>query len=114
MEGFRKNVFIFLVVTFALAAFACQGMTPKQKAAGVMLTYNKAYDDYLVRVQDPGLTEEQKEILARQKAILGQLYPKIKLYVEYAETGKLPYRGIEAEINNLIFELEKLVLKDIE
>jgi hypothetical protein len=102
------------MVALALAFMSCQGMQPKQQAAAIMLSYNKAYDDYQLRAADPNLTEDQKVILRRQKEILVQLYPKIKLYNSYAETGATPYQGIDVEINNLLFELEKLFLNQIE
>jgi hypothetical protein len=101
---------MILAFWIAVSLIGCASMQPKQKAAAMMLSYNKAYDDYQIRVTDPNLTAEQKEILQKQKVILTELYPKIKLYAEYVEGGKVPYRGIEAEINNLLFELEKLVL----
>ena len=105
----QKLIFIGLVLlAFMLAG--CSGMQPKQKAAAIMNSYNKAYDDYQMRVDDPNLTPEQKDILKTQKQILTELYPKIKIYNKYVETGQIPTREIEAEINELLFKLEKLVL----
>ena len=106
----KFKILILAMVAAMFLIAACASMQPKQNAAAMMSAYNKVYDDYQMRVKDPSLTPEQKDILAQQKIILTELYPKIKLYNEYAETGKLPYRGLEAEINNLLFRLEKLVL----
>jgi len=109
----KLSIFLLLILAMVLVV-GCQGMTPKQNVSAMMSTYNKVYDDYQFRVKDPGLTEIQKDNLRNVKTLLTEVYPKIKLYDKYVETGELPYPGIEAEINNLIFRLEKLLLKQIE
>jgi hypothetical protein len=99
------------MVTLAFAFMSCQGMTPKQNVSALMQTYNKSYDDYMVRVKQPGLNAGQIKNLKLQKDILTELHSKILLYDSYVTDGKIPYSGIEAEIDGLILRLEKLILQ---
>jgi hypothetical protein len=90
---------------------ACQSMTPKQNVSALMKSYNKSYDDYMIRVKQPGLTADQIENLKLQKEVLTEIYSKILLYDDYVMKGTVPYSGIEAEIDGLLLRLEKLILQ---
>jgi len=67
--------------------------------------YNGQSDDYKIQAAKPDLTEEQKVILRKKKEILTKVYPLIKLYVGYAESGVLPPADTEAVIMRLTDEL---------
>jgi hypothetical protein len=110
-KDYKIVLTLFMMAAFFFALFACQGMTPKQNVSALMKTYNKSYDDYMVRVKQPGLTADQIKNLKLQKQILTELHSKILLYDEYVVAGNVPLAGIEAEIDSLLLRLEKLILQ---
>ena len=83
-------------------------MTPKEKAVWMMDLYNGQFNDYKIQAAKPDLTEEQKVILRKKKEILTEVYPLIKLYVGYADSGVLPPADTEAVIMRLTNELLSL------
>jgi len=79
-------------------------MTAKDKAAWAMALYNAQYDDYLRMTGMGNLTEDQRQILRKKKAIMNELWPLLKLYAEYSKTGKIP-TDLEQQVTDLINQL---------
>lgn len=79
-------------------------LTAKDKATWAMALYNAQYDDYLRMTGMGNLTEEQKVVLRKKKSIMNELWPLLKLYAKYAETGTIP-SDLEQQVTDLINQL---------
>lgn len=99
-----------------------QEMTPKERGTWMLSMYNSQYEDYMMttgytknfqgeweKTSSPELTESQKEVLRDKKKLLTEVYPAIKVYVGYAESGVIPDADLEtmivSKINQLIMEI---------
>lgn len=80
-------------------------MSPKERGLFFLQVYNDQYEDYLAVVESPNLTAEQKQILKKKKEILTAVYPMIKLYLSYIESGGVPDQETEKQIIEFIDEL---------
>lgn len=81
-------------------------MTPKEKSSFFMSVYNKEYDNYLdVYTSPSGLSEEQKTVLRKKKAILTEVYPYIEKYSDYVAAGVTPDKAKEEIIIRLLDEV---------
>lgn len=95
----QRTAGLAIVVVFLMVLVACppqQGavksvsdMTPKEKATFVMSMYNKQYDEYLAMYNKGEWTDAEKKIMNVKYEALGELYPYIKIYADYAEEGIL-------------------------
>jgi nitrogen fixation-related uncharacterized protein len=102
----RLPILIVLLVLVAfMVACAMQGMkpvsemTPKEKATWMMGVYNSQYDDYKSQAAiSDSLTDEAREAMRKKKEILTQVWPLIKMFNGYVDTGALPDREVEARI----------------
>jgi hypothetical protein len=97
-------------------------MTPKEKVVVAYSTYNSEYANYMLttgwmmgvdgaweKVTNPVLSEEQKNILRKKKAILIKMWPMVRLY-DSMTIGKTPYSAkTEADLYELITDLAGLV-----
>ena len=97
-------------------------MTPKERSVWMMSIYSSQFRDYMittgftkdaenkwVRTSEPELTSEQKDILRDKKKLLTEVYPAIKMYTGYAESGVLPDVELEtmivSKLNQLMMDL---------
>lgn len=75
----------------------------------MMSIYTSQYDDYQMQANLPDLPEEQKVILRDKKKVLEEVYPAIKLYVGYADSGVVPGSDLEtlivSRLNQLMMEV---------
>jgi hypothetical protein len=85
-------------------------MTSKEKATWFMGVYNAQDKDYRNVVARPNLTNDQKEILRKKKEIMIQVYPMIKAYGIYVDSGAIPTKATEDQIIYLINDLTMLVI----
>lgn len=102
----RRSLAFFLIGLVSICLFAAcapgqkpiSQMSPKEKAAWMMGTYNAQYDDYLAMATQPGLTDAQKEVLKAKKKTLQEVWDPIKLYIFYVDQGAVPSPELEAQI----------------
>lgn len=122
MRKFMKNknclFCLFLILSIVVGCSAWIGkakpiseMTPKERATWMFGTYNSQFNDYQhtmgyqkgddgvwVKVSTPKFTSEQVRILKERKAALTKVYPLIKVYDGYVNSGTIPDRNMEDEI----------------
>jgi ABC-type glycerol-3-phosphate transport system substrate-binding protein len=118
-----KRKFIAVYIVLALMLVGCAGMqkpeqsfsdmTPKQKVTIMMGIYNAQYDDYKLKVAIPNLTEEEKQVLRTKKQVLTQVYPLIQSYDLIQAAGGTPTAEAEANIMQLLSNLESLVIREV-
>lgn len=89
-------------------------MTPKERGAWFLGIYNSQDRDYRNMVARPDLTNEQKDVLRKKKKIMKEVYPMIKIYNAYIDSGAVPTKEIEDEIVQLINDLTGLVVPMLE
>jgi len=108
----RKVTLVILVVLLSMV-WACpsQQMKPfsemslKEKATWMMDIYIAEHDDYEVQAARTDLSKDEKEVLRAKKKIMVKVYPSIKAYTKYAETGVIPIEDLETIIIQNIDEL---------
>jgi disulfide oxidoreductase YuzD len=101
-----------VVTALALvAACATAPATAKEKAVWMMGIYNRQFDDYQVMVARPDLTDAQKEILRQKKKVLVELKPLIAAYDGYVQQDAAPSPQLEAQITDLLNQLQTKVSK---
>ena len=111
----RLLVVLLLLAVLPVFLFGCpavQGskpisqMTPKEKVTWMMGVYNSQYKDYQIQAaQAEKLTPEAKDLLKKKKGALEKVYPLIKMYDGYVQTGALPDTEVEASIISLLNSL---------
>jgi len=101
-----------IVLALAVSCTMHQGavpfdkMTPMDKASFFTSLYNKQYDNYLEVATQPGtLSEDQKTILRKKKALLEKVYPMIEAYADYVAAGVAPGAEKEQAIIKLLDDL---------
>lgn len=85
-------------------------MNPKERATWMMGIYNSQARDYKAMVARPDLTNEQKDTLRKKKAVLSQVWPLIKTYTAYVDSGATPTKDVEDQIITLINDLTALAI----
>lgn len=81
-------------------------MSPQEKATWMMSVYNAQYEDYkAVASMADTLTPEAKDILRAKKDILESVWPMIKMYNGYIDTGAIPDKELEDAIINQLNRL---------
>ena len=110
-----RFVSLIFYLFFAAGFLGCAGtgglqdphsMGPKEFAVYINQAYVSSYDDYLMQVQRQDLSEAQKDVLRKKKQVLTEVWPQIRLYNRYINTGVLP----EQELKDTIIKLlEKLL-----
>ena len=86
-------------------------MTPKELATWALGVYNAQYDNYEVLAARTDLTEDYKVMLRKKKAILTELWPYLKLYTGYVDSGAVPTQELENKIIGLV---DQLILSALE
>ena len=89
-------------------------MTPKEKGAWFLGIYNAQDKDYRNMVVRTDLTNDQKKILREKKKIMTEVYPIIKTYNIYIDSGAVPTKIVEDQIIDLINNLTALVVPKLE
>jgi len=79
--------------------------TPKEKAIWMDGIYNAQYDEYEIRAARPDLTEDEREALRTKKQIFTEVWPLLKVYSKYAESGIVAPLEIEVTILDLLNRL---------
>jgi len=89
-------------------------MTPKERGAWFLGIYNSQDKDYRNMVGRLDLTNDQKKVLRDKKVIMVQVYPMIKTYNTYIDSGAIPTKAVEDQIIQLINDLTGLVVPMLE
>ena len=76
-----------------------------------MQGYMAQVSDYTQQSSRTDLTDAHKELLRHKRDILVQVYPLIKTYDQYVQSGQVPTAEMQTSILNLMNQLEGLVLK---
>lgn len=135
MHKKHMPIIIMVLLAFLFAGLVgCQGMlpaasgvkdisqmTPKEKSTWMLGVYNSQYADHRtqtgwqldtngnwVKVSNPELSNDKREILQQKKDLLKRMYPLIKIYDGYIEKGVVPSRDTEQQIIDIINRLESL------
>ena len=103
-------IFLFVVVFLAGCQFTQNLKSPADMSAKELGTwalgiYNAQYDNYEVLAARTDLTEDYKVMLRKKKAILVEIWPLLKLYAGYVDSGAIPTQELEVKIIGLIDDL---------
>ncbi len=79
--------------------------TPKERANFMLGIYNAQYDDTMRLATSPLLSDAQKAMVVKKKAILKKMRPLLAAYLTYVDHGMAPSVDDEAALLNLINEL---------
>lgn len=114
----RSNQAVMVLAgILALALVGCAaltqttGLTPKQQATIWMEIYSFTYDDTMALAKNPAITPAQKELVAKKKAVLTQVWPLLKSFVAVVNSGGTPTAQDTAAITVLINQLTALALQ---
>ena len=119
----ERNLFVALILLIFLAVCmtldinrpkSISEMTPKERGAWFLGIYNSQDKDYRNMVARSDLTNDQKKVLRDKKAIMVQVYPMIKTYNTYIDSGAVPTKAVEDQIIQLINDLTGLVVPMLE
>jgi len=89
-------------------------MSAQERASWFLGIYNSQDRDFRNMVARPDLTNEQKDILRKKKEIMTRVYPMIKTYNTYVDSGAVPTKAVEDQIVQLINDLTALVVPKLE
>ena len=89
-------------------------MTPTEKGVWFLSMYNSQDKDYRNMVIRSDLTNDQKNVLRTKKKIMIQVYPMIKTYNTYIDSGAIPTKAVEDQIIELVNDLAALVVPKLE
>jgi hypothetical protein len=112
-----KKVFLFFVAVLLVVGCTIDNlkefgdMTPKEKAAFFLSVYNSSDMNYRAMAARTDLTEVQKEVLRKKRTIMIQVYPLIRSYLTYVESGVVPSVELEQQILTQIDRLTTLVVE---
>ena len=115
-------VAVVILVLFLAFIYGCPGlipgdlkspaeMTPKELSTWANGIYNAQYDNYEILAARTDLTEDYKVMLRKKKEILTELWPYLKLYTGYVDSGAVPTAELEAKIIGLV---DRLILSALE
>ena len=120
MLSSRKSFVCFLLILFVLVGCAPFGserpipvekMTPTQKATWFMTIYNSQFEIHKAEAAQPNLSEAKRKYLNDKKALLTEVWPLIKLYNSYVETGAIT--SVETE-DQIIMLINRILMKTLE
>lgn len=96
-----------LGLAYLLAGCATTGtpLTDKQRATAMLEIYNAEYRDTVAVMSNPASTLSQRDVGAKKKDILGQMWPLLKVYVSVVDSGGTPDKASVDQLNNLINQL---------
>jgi hypothetical protein len=104
----------FSILCLMLLAFACTAnmtmkpwseQTPQDRLTWMLGIYNAQDRDYRAMAAMPNLTQAQKSVLQKKKAIMVQVYPLIDAYRLTVSQGGTPSQTTEQAILNLLNQL---------
>ncbi|MBU2249207.1 MAG: hypothetical protein KKD77_20840 [Gammaproteobacteria bacterium] len=106
---------ILFVLLFVLVS--CNGsglkpiseMTAAEFSVYVHSVYNSQYDQYMVDVKQPNLSEDQKSILKIKKTVLTEMYDPMMLFTSYVKTGVIPPDELRMRVTNILSRLIELM-----
>ena len=112
---------LLCAIAFLSSVVSCVTTPPKKQLTMSYGIYNSQYSQYMtdtgymvdddgtwLKVDDPLLTEDQKNVLRKKKEILTQMYPIIKVY-DSMVNGVIPHSSsTEQQLLDLIDQLAKL------
>ena len=98
-------VLLFLIGCASLGAKPWMERTPTEKSLAFMQFYNSQYNDTMSLATSSASTQAQKDLAKKKKAVLGELWPLIKLYDSYAQGGIVISPDLESQILGLINKL---------
>lgn len=108
----NRNRYIFAAVLILfVAGCATVGVkpwsdrSPQEKSSYFMAIYNKQFNDTVAMASNPNITEAQKQIVRKKKAILKELWPAITFYDSVVARGEIPAIMDEQAILDLINRL---------
>jgi hypothetical protein len=121
-------ILLMLCVCLMLLMVGCKegaknlgDMTPTERAAYMLSTYNSQYDDYMavtgytkgaddvwIKTSEPDLSSDEIKILQKKKEILIKVKPLIRTYLLLTEGGVTPTVENEQQILTLLLELSRL------
>ncbi len=113
-------IIVVLIFIVGCVTFNVEGpkriseMTPKERATWFLGVYNAQDKDYRNMVVRSDLANDQKEILREKKKIMTQVYPMIKTYNIYVDSGAVPTKETEDQIIKLINDLTALIIPKLE
>ena len=119
----KNNLFVVLIILIFLVGCmtlnvnkpkSISEMTPKERGAWFLGIYNSQDKDYRNMVGRLDLTNDQKKVLRNKKTIMTKVYPIIKTYNTYIDSGAVPTKEIEDQIVELINDLTGLVVPMLE
>jgi len=119
----KYNLFVILIILTFLAGCLTLNinkpkliseMTAKERGAWFLGVYNSQDKDYRNMVARSDLTNDQKRVLRDKKIIMTQVYPIIKTYNTYIDSGAVPTKEVEDQIIKLINNLTGLVVPMLE
>lgn len=119
----KRNLFVALILLIFLSGCMTldinrpkpiSEMTPKERGAWFLGVYNSQDKDYRNMVARSDLTNDQKKVLRDKKVIMVQVYPMIKTYNTYIDSGAVPTKAVEDQIIQLINDLTGLVVPMLE
>lgn len=103
-------VIISLITSCASVGVKSWGeRTPVEKSLSIMQFYNNQYQDTMALAQNPNLTPQGKELVAKKKAILMELWPLVKMYDSYAQGGIQIPADLESHILLLINKIGGMI-----
>jgi len=92
-------LFMSALIVLLTGCLNRDGPSPQQQLVTIYDQFNMQYDDYMittgyskvtgdwVKVDEPTLSDDQKEVLRKKKKILIDVYPLIKSYDSFMITG---------------------------
>jgi uncharacterized membrane protein len=92
----------------AMLGGSVKTLTAKQQATLWMVVYNSVFDDTMAQAKNPAATAAQKDLVAKKKAVLTQVWPLLKIYAGVVETGGTPSVETAQAISDLINQLAAL------
>lgn len=110
----RKRMVLGVLMCLLLLACAAsqqnvQQATPLQTAEKVALGFIQILNDQETQTaslsNQPNLTDAQKQIVRQKKALLVQIWPKVKAFYALIEAGTVPTADVQTEITNLLNQL---------
>ena len=107
MKSRKSLAIVILLISVLMVSCATTSppMSTKGKAAMVLATYNTQTQQTAIMSQRPDLTEAQKVMVRRKKAIILKLDPMIKAYGIVIQQGGTPSTADEQAIYSMIDEL---------
>ena len=99
---------VLVACTMSLGVKPWAEQTSKERLTWIMGVYNSQDRDYRAMAQMTNLTDTQKSMMVKKKAVMTQLYPMIDAYRLTVESGGTPSKETEQTILNMLNQLQSL------